>query len=241
MQKARLEQPRPVRVSLAYTANSRWRNRSGCPVGRARIVEFLMRKWARELDDRLIKEVWAWEGSRIGVRFAYEWHDAAGRWWRSYGNENWAFDAHGFMDERREHRRPRDRRSRAPVPLAFRPAARRSPGLERARRCSGRRRRPGRAVDFSARCARAHHRRALLPSRRRDQSRATSPISNRSASLARPLRFPRALSGPPNAALRSRSPRTRCVRRRRPAGPDGRRGCRPRHGPSRRDGPRRRA
>ena len=87
----------PVRVSLAYTPDSRWRNRSEFPVGRAQIVAFLERKWARELDYRLIKELWAHDGNRIGVRFAYEWHDAAGQWFRSYGNENWAFDAHGFM------------------------------------------------------------------------------------------------------------------------------------------------
>jgi len=90
----------PVRVSLAYTPDSRWRNRSEFPVGRAQIVAFLERKWARELDYRLIKELWAHDGSRIAVRFAYEWRDAAGQWFRSYGNENWAFDAHGFMAER---------------------------------------------------------------------------------------------------------------------------------------------
>ena len=89
-----------VRVSLAYTPDSRWRNRSEFPVGRAQIVAFLERKWARELDYRLIKELWAFEGHRIAVRFAYEWHDAAGQWFRSYGNENWAFDAAGFMAER---------------------------------------------------------------------------------------------------------------------------------------------
>jgi nuclear transport factor 2 (NTF2) superfamily protein len=87
----------PVRVSLAYTPDSRWRNRAEFPVGRAQIVEFLQRKWARELDYRLIKELWAFTENRIAVRFAYEWHDAAGQWFRSYGNENWAFDAHGFM------------------------------------------------------------------------------------------------------------------------------------------------
>jgi nuclear transport factor 2 (NTF2) superfamily protein len=87
----------PVRVSLAYTPDSRWRNRSEFPVGRAQIVAFLERKWARELDYRLIKELWVHDGQRIAVRFAYEWVDAAGQWFRSYGNENWAFDAHGFM------------------------------------------------------------------------------------------------------------------------------------------------
>ena len=87
----------PVRVSLAYTPDSRWRNRSEFPVGRAQIVAFLERKWARELDYRLIKELWAHDGNRIAVRFAYEWHDASGQWFRSYGNENWEFDEHGFM------------------------------------------------------------------------------------------------------------------------------------------------
>ena len=87
----------PVRVSLAYTPDSRWRNRSEFPVGRAQIVEFLQRKWARELDYRLIKELWAHDANRIAVRFAYEWVDAAGQWFRSYGNENWEFDTQGFM------------------------------------------------------------------------------------------------------------------------------------------------
>src|SRR4051812_27391452 len=79
----------PVRVSLAYTEDSRWRNRSEMFSGREAIVAFLERKWARELDYRLIKEVWAFSADRIAVRFAYEWHDADGRWFRSYGNENW--------------------------------------------------------------------------------------------------------------------------------------------------------
>ena len=90
----------PQRVSMAYTPDSRWRNRSEFPRGRAQIVAFLERKWARELDYRLIKELWAHDGNRIAVRFAYEWHDAAGSWFRSYGNENWEFDANGFMDVR---------------------------------------------------------------------------------------------------------------------------------------------
>ena len=90
----------PERVSLAYTADSRWRNRAEFPVGRAQIVEFLRRKWAKELDYRLIKELWAFEGNRIAVRFAYEWHDAAGHWYRSYGNENWEFSEHGLMQAR---------------------------------------------------------------------------------------------------------------------------------------------
>ncbi len=90
----------PVRVSLAYTEDSRWRNRAEFPVGRAQIVEFLAAKWARELDYRLIKELWTYGGNRIAVRFAYEWHDAGGRWFRSYGNENWEFDERGLMAKR---------------------------------------------------------------------------------------------------------------------------------------------
>jgi nuclear transport factor 2 (NTF2) superfamily protein len=87
----------PRRVALAYTADSRWRNRSEFPVGREQIVAFLERKWARELDYRLIKELWAFAGDRIAVRFAYEWHDDAGNWFRSYGNENWEFAENGLM------------------------------------------------------------------------------------------------------------------------------------------------
>lgn len=87
----------PDRVSLVYTTDSRWRNRIEFPQGRAQIVEFLKRKWARELDYRLIKELWAFEGNRIAVRFAYEWHDASGQWYRSYGNENWEFAENGLM------------------------------------------------------------------------------------------------------------------------------------------------
>lgn len=90
----------PARVALAYTPDSRWRNRAEFPQGRAEIEVFLQRKWVRELDYRLIKELWAFDGNRIAVRFAYEWHDAAGQWFRSYGNENWLFDDHGFMAER---------------------------------------------------------------------------------------------------------------------------------------------
>ncbi len=90
----------PERVSLAYTPESRWRNRSEFLHGRAEIVEFLKRKWAMELDYRLIKELWAFADNRIAVRFAYEWHDAAGNWFRSYGNENWDFDDAGFMRAR---------------------------------------------------------------------------------------------------------------------------------------------
>jgi nuclear transport factor 2 (NTF2) superfamily protein len=90
----------PERVSLAYTPDSRWRNRSEIFSGRPAIVEFLTRKWARELDYRLIKEMWAFGDDRIAVRFAYEWHDAEGAWFRSYGNENWQFDAQGLMARR---------------------------------------------------------------------------------------------------------------------------------------------
>lgn len=87
----------PEKVSLAYTEDSRWRNRSEFPVGRAQIVDFLTRKWAKELDYRLIKELWAFTDNRIAVRYAYEWHDESGQWHRSYGNENWEFDASGLM------------------------------------------------------------------------------------------------------------------------------------------------
>ncbi len=90
----------PERVAAAYTVDSRWRNRAEFPVGRQEIQEFLTRKWARELDYRLIKELWTFGGNRIAVRFAYEWHDDAGNWYRSYGNENWEFDEHGLMQRR---------------------------------------------------------------------------------------------------------------------------------------------
>ena len=90
----------PERVSLAYTPDSRWRNRSEIFQGRPAIVEFLTRKWARELDYRLIKEMWAFGDDRIAVRFAYESHDDSGQWYRSYGNENWEFDADGLMHHR---------------------------------------------------------------------------------------------------------------------------------------------
>ena len=90
----------PQRVSLAYTPDSKWRNRSEFLVGRPAIVDFLTRKWTRELDYRLIKELWAFNDNRIAVRFAYEWHDDSGQWFRSYGNENWFFDAAGLMEQR---------------------------------------------------------------------------------------------------------------------------------------------
>ena len=90
----------PETVALAYTPDSRWRNRSEFLGGRAEIVAFLQRKWAREHDYRLIKELWATAGDRIAVRFAYEWRDDSGSWFRSYGNENWEFDERGLMHRR---------------------------------------------------------------------------------------------------------------------------------------------
>jgi nuclear transport factor 2 (NTF2) superfamily protein len=90
----------PERVALAYTSRSQWRNRAELFEGRAAIVDFLRRKWARELDYRLIKELWTFAGDRIAVRFAYEWHDDSGSWFRAYGNENWEFDEHGLMRRR---------------------------------------------------------------------------------------------------------------------------------------------
>jgi nuclear transport factor 2 (NTF2) superfamily protein len=101
-QKARLAEDAwnsrdPARVALAYTTDSRWRNRTDFLQGREAIQAFLRRKWDRELDYRLIKEIWGCRENRIAVRFAYEWHDDAGQWYRSYGNENWEFDEHGLM------------------------------------------------------------------------------------------------------------------------------------------------
>ena len=90
----------PQRVSMVYTPDSQWRNRAEFPKGRIQIIEFLTRKWAKELDYRLIKELWAFTDNRIAVRFAYEWHDEGGQWFRSYGNENWQFDANGLMELR---------------------------------------------------------------------------------------------------------------------------------------------
>jgi nuclear transport factor 2 (NTF2) superfamily protein len=90
----------PAKVALAYSADSRWRNRAEFLSGRDEISAVLTRKWAAEQEYRLIKELWAFSGSRIAVRFAYEWHDAAGNWFRSYGNENWQFDADGYMEQR---------------------------------------------------------------------------------------------------------------------------------------------
>jgi nuclear transport factor 2 (NTF2) superfamily protein len=90
----------PERVSLGYAEQSKWRNRSEFPIGRKEIVEFLKRKWAKELDYRLIKELWAFTGNRLAVRYAYEWHDDSGQWFRSYGNENWEFNDQGLMQLR---------------------------------------------------------------------------------------------------------------------------------------------
>lgn len=117
----------PERVSLAYTIDTQWRNRAEFPVGRQQVVEFLTRKWARELDYRLIKELWAFTENRIAVRFAYEWHDEGGNWFRSYGNENWEFSPEGLMARRfasindlaikesdRKYHWPRDNNGRRP-------------------------------------------------------------------------------------------------------------------------------
>ena len=90
----------PERVCLAYSQDSKWRNRSEFLTGREAIVAFLTRKWTRELDYRLIKELWTFTGNKIAVRFAYEWHDDSGNWYRSYGNENWEFDEQGLMKAR---------------------------------------------------------------------------------------------------------------------------------------------
>jgi uncharacterized protein len=105
MQKARLAEDAwntrdPAKVALAYAIDSRWRNRSEFIYGRNEIIAFLSRKWARELDYRLIKEMWAFTGNRIAVRFAYEWHDDSDHWYRSYGNENWEFNDDGLMVSR---------------------------------------------------------------------------------------------------------------------------------------------
>lgn len=90
----------PEKVSLAYTIDTEWRNRSEFINGRAAVVQFLQGKWERELDYKLKKELWSFTGNRIAVRFEYEWHNAAGEWFRSYGNENWEFDENGYMQKR---------------------------------------------------------------------------------------------------------------------------------------------
>lgn len=90
----------PEKVSLAYTIDSQWRNRAEFPMGREQIKSFLEKKWQREMQYRLVKELWAFTDNRIAVRFAYEWHDKTGQWFRSYGNENWEFDENGLMKTR---------------------------------------------------------------------------------------------------------------------------------------------
>jgi len=90
----------PARVAQVYTKDTLWRNRSEFPQGRAQVHQFLQRKWDKEREYRLIKELWAFSDNRIAVRFAYEWHDESGQWFRSYGNENWEFDLHGYMQRR---------------------------------------------------------------------------------------------------------------------------------------------
>lgn len=90
----------PEKVALVYTEDTQWRNRAEFPQGREQVKEFLRRKWSKELDYRLIKELWGYTEHRLAVRFAYEWHDDSGQWFRSYGNENWEFNPQGFMQRR---------------------------------------------------------------------------------------------------------------------------------------------
>jgi nuclear transport factor 2 (NTF2) superfamily protein len=131
-QKARLAEDawntrEPARVALAYTPDSRWRNRSEFLQGRAAIEAFLTRKWAKVLDHRLIKAGWPFRDNRIAVRFAYEWHDDSGSWFRSYG---WEFDEQGLMwAAHRQHQRPADQKERTQISLAAQPPSRRSPPL----------------------------------------------------------------------------------------------------------------
>lgn len=113
----------PQRVALAYSPDSHWRNRAEFLTGRPEIIQFLERKWTRELDYRLIKELWAFSDHRIAVRFAYEWHDDSGNWFRSYGNENWEFDALGLM--RRRYASINDLPIRAEARMFHWPAGRR--------------------------------------------------------------------------------------------------------------------
>ena len=119
----------PAKVARAYTVDSRWRNRAEIFQGREAIEAFLTRKWNKELDYRLIKEVWAFHENRLAVRFAYEWHDDSGNWFRSYGNENWEFDAHGLM--RLRIASINDHHERTQISLAARPTTRRASRLER--------------------------------------------------------------------------------------------------------------
>ena len=126
-----LEHSRPGKVALAYAIDSRWRNRSEFVNGRNEIIAFLSRKWAKELDYRLIKELWAFTGNRIAVRFAYEWHDDSGHWYRSYGNENWEFNDDGLMAVTVcVNQRPSHFGIRSQIPLAARAPSRRPPRIE---------------------------------------------------------------------------------------------------------------
>jgi uncharacterized protein len=128
----------PERVSRAYTVDSQWRNRAEFLNGRSEIVSFLTRKWNRELDYRLIKELWAFLENRIAVRFAYEWHDDSGHWFRSYGNENWELPD---VPAHSQHQRCADCRGRTQIPLAARTSSGRSSRLEYARIVNLRRKR----------------------------------------------------------------------------------------------------
>ena len=122
----------PDRVVLVYTEDTRWRNRAEFPVGREEVRRFLQRKWAKELDYRLIKELWAFTGNRIAVRFAYEWHDDSGHWFRSLRQRELGVRRPGLHDAAlREHQRPSHQGDGAQVPLAARAAAGRSCGVER--------------------------------------------------------------------------------------------------------------
>lgn len=122
----------PAKVALAYTLDTQWRNRAEFATNREEARAFLERKWKKELDYRLIKELWAFTDNRIAVRYAYEWHDDSGNWFRSYGNENWEFEPDGLMKRRFAWRkRYADKRIRAPVPLAAGQTPGRSPFAER--------------------------------------------------------------------------------------------------------------
>jgi uncharacterized protein len=121
----------PEKVAPAYAIDSRWRNRSEFIRGRTEIIAFLSRKWARELDYRLIKELWAFTDNRIAVRFAYEWHDDAGHWYRSYGNENWEFNEDGLMAARFASIRSSDLGIRSQISLALRPPSGQPSRIER--------------------------------------------------------------------------------------------------------------
>ena len=116
----------PEKVALAYTVDSQWRNRAEFPIGRKQIIEFLTRKWAKEHEYRLIKELWAFNDNHIAVRFAYEWHNDQGEWFRSYGNENWEFNDLGLMQKRLcQYQRLTNQGNRTEISLASRPSSRR--------------------------------------------------------------------------------------------------------------------